>query len=203
MNTVASGFTRRSLLAAALASITLAVSGCGGDKPLAFDSGNDITGTHLGRDLDMVDTAGQSLTLADLRGKVTLVYFGYTHCPDVCPTSLALAAQALQTLGAEAAQARVVMITVDPERDTPKVLAAYVQAFDPGFMGLTGSADQLARTASSFKVAYSREPGAKPGQYTMNHSSAFYLLDRTGEARALISTNTTPEKLAHDIQLLL
>jgi len=92
---------------------------------------------------------------------------------------------------------------VDPERDTPKILSTYVQAFDPAFMGLTGTADQLARTARSFRASYSKEPGPTPQQYAMNHSSAFYLMDRKGQARGLINANTTPQAMAHDIQLLL
>jgi protein SCO1/2 len=151
----------------------------------------------------MTDTDGRHRTLADFRGKLLLVYFGYTQCPDVCPTSMAMAAQAMQLLGKKAQDVQVVMITVDPDRDTPQILGAYVHTFDPAFMGLTGSADQLARTARSFKAFYSKEPGPTPQQYGMNHSSAFYLLDRTGEARDLINTNTTPQDLAHDIQLLL
>lgn len=198
--------TRRALLATAIAAVPFALAGCGAkasDQPLAFEAGNDITGTHLGSDLDMTDTSGHHRTLADFKGKVLLVYFGYTQCPDVCPTSMAMAAQAMQLLGAKAHDVQVVMITVDPARDTPKILSAYVQTFDPAFMGLTGSEEQLARTARSFKASYSKEPGPTPQQYGMNHSSAFYLLDRTGNARALISTNTTPQAMAHDIQLLL
>lgn len=194
---------RRTLLAAALASFTLAACGAkASDQPLAFD-GSDISGTHLGRDLDMTDTAGRDRTLKDFRGKVLLVFFGYTHCPDVCPTSMALAAQAMQLLGPKAADVQVMMITVDPERDTAAILQRYVQAFDPNFVGLTGSSEQLARTARSFKASYSKEAGPTPEHYAMNHSSAFYLLDREGEARALISANTTPEDMAHDIKLLL
>lgn len=196
---------RRTLLAAA-ATLPLVLAGCGNkasDKPLAFDGGNDITGTHLGKDLDMTGSDGKTRTLADFRGKVLLVFFGYTHCPDVCPTSMAMAAQAMQILGSKAKDVQVVMVTVDPARDTSKVLSAYVQAFDPSFMGLTGTPDQLARTARSFKVSYAREDGGTAQQYGMSHSSAFYLLDQTGNARALISANTTPKDMAHDIQLLL
>jgi protein SCO1/2 len=198
--------TRRTLLATAIAAVPFALAGCGpkaSDQPLAFEAGNDITGTHLGSDLDMTDTSGRHRTLTDFKGKVLLVYFGYTQCPDVCPTSMAMAAQAMQLLGAKAHDVQVVMITVDPDRDTPKILSAYVQAFDPAFMGLTGSEEQLARTARSFKASYSKEPGPTPRQYAMNHTSAFYLLDRTGNARALINANTTPQAMAHDIQLLL
>ena len=196
---------RRRLLASALATLPLALALPGGSSeatPLSFE-GNDITGTHLGRDLDMTDTSGQRRTLADFRGKVLLVFFGYTQCPDVCPTSMAQAAQTLELLGEQAADTQVIMISVDPARDTPEILASYVQAFDPSFIGLTGTPEQLDKTTRSFKAFYSKEPGPTPEQYAMNHASAFYLLDREGEARALLGPSLTPEAMAHDIKLLL
>ena len=197
--------SRRRLLTGAIAALPLALAlpGCSSEAtPLSFE-GNDITGTHLGRDLDMTDTTGQRRTLADYRGKVLLVFFGYTQCPDVCPTSMAQAAQALELLGDQAADTQVIMISVDPARDTPEILSAYVQAFDPSFIGLTGTPEQLDKTARSFKAFYSKEPGPTPEQYAMNHASAFYLIDREGEARALLGPSLTPEDMAHDIRLLL
>lgn len=194
---------RRTVLAGLLASVPLALLGCSPEpKPLPFE-GSDITGTHLGRDLDMVDTQGQNKTLADFSGKVLLVFFGYTQCPDVCPTAMAQAAQALQLLGKDASQVQVIMISVDPARDTPPVLKAYVQVFDPSFIGLTGTPQQLEKTARSFKAFYAKEAGPSPDQYAMNHSSAFYLMDTHGEARALLGPALTPEDMAHDIKLLL
>jgi protein SCO1/2 len=196
---------RRSLLAGALSTLSLALLGCtskAAEAELPFE-GNDITGSHLGKDLDMTDSQGRHRTLADFHGKVLLVFFGYTQCPDVCPTAMALASQALQLLGPQAHEVRVVMISVDPARDTPQILEAYVHAFDPGFVGLTGTPEQLERTARSFKAFYAKEPGPTPEQYAMTHSSAFYLMDRQGEARALIGSSATPEEMAHDIRLLL
>ncbi|CAM5205912.1 Protein SCO1/2 OS=Castellaniella defragrans OX=75697 GN=HNR28_000201 PE=3 SV=1 [Castellaniella denitrificans] len=196
---------RRRLLAAALSALPLALAlpGCTSKaEPLPFE-GNDITGSHLGRDLDMTDTTGQRRTLADFRGKVLLVFFGYTQCPDVCPTAMALAAQTMQLLGDQARDVRVIMVSVDPARDTPDILGAYVQAFDPSFIGLTGTPEQLDKTARSFKAFYAKEPGPTPEHYAMNHSSAFYLMDRDGEARALLGPSLTPEDVAHDIKLLL
>lgn len=195
---------RRGLLACAAASIPLALLGCTSKAsgPLPFE-GNDITGSHLGRDLDMTDTTGKPRTLADFRGKVLLVFFGYTQCPDVCPTAMAQAAQALQLLGDKASRVQVIMISVDPARDTPTILGAYVHAFDPSFVGLTGTPEQLDKTARSFKAFYAKEPGPTPEQYAMNHSAAFYLMDQAGEARALLGPSLTPEDMAHDIQLLL
>jgi len=196
---------RRRLLAGALAALPLALAlpGCTSKaEPLPFE-GNDITGSHLGRDLDMIDTTGQRRTLADFRGKILLVFFGYTQCPDVCPTAMAQAAQTMQLLGDQARDVRVIMVSVDPARDTPGILGAYVQAFDPSFIGLTGTPEQLDKTARSFKAFYAKEPGPSPEHYAMNHSSAFYLMDREGEARALLGPSLTPEDMAHDIKLLL
>ncbi len=196
---------RRRLLAGALAALPLALAlpGCSSKaEPLPFE-GNDITGSHLGRDLDMVDTTGQRRTLADFRGKILLVFFGYTQCPDVCPTAMAQAAQTMELLGDQARDVRVIMVSVDPARDTPDILGAYVRAFDPSFIGLTGTPEQLDKTARSFKAFYAKEPGPTPERYAMNHSSAFYLMDREGEARALLGPSLTPEDMAHDIGLLL
>ncbi len=196
---------RRRLLAGALAALPLALAlpGCTSKaEPLPFE-GNDITGSHLGRDLDMIDTTGQRRTLADFRGKILLVFFGYTQCPDVCPTAMAQAAQTMQLLGDQARDVRIIMVSVDPARDTPDILGAYVKAFDPSFIGLTGTPEQLDKTARSFKAFYAKEPGPSPEHYAMNHSSAFYLMDREGEARALLGPSLTPEDMAHDIKLLL
>lgn len=195
---------RRLLLAGVIATLPLALLGCTNKPPapLPFE-GNDISGTHLGRDLSMVDTTGQLRTLADYRGKVLLIFFGYTQCPDVCPTALAQAAQALQLLGDQAGDVQVLLISVDPARDTPQILGAYVHAFDPSFVGLTGTPEQLDKTARSFKAFYAKEPGPTPAQYAMNHSAAFYLMDQNGEARALLGPALTPEDMAHDIKLLL
>ncbi|WP_322998758.1 SCO family protein [Castellaniella sp.] len=195
---------RRTLLTGAIAALPLALMGCNSKAagPLPFE-GNDISGTHLGRDLSMVDTTGATRTLADYKGKVLLVFFGYTQCPDVCPTAMAQAAQALQLLGDQAAKVQVIMISVDPARDTPAILGAYVHAFDPSFIGLTGTPEQLDKTARSFKAFYAKEAGPTPEQYAMNHSAAFYLMDQAGEARALLGPALTPEDMAHDIKLLL
>jgi protein SCO1 len=171
---------RRRLLAGALAALplTLALPGCSSKaEPLPCE-GNAITGSHLGRDLAMVDSTGQRRTLADFRGKILLVFFGYTQCPDVCPTAMAQAAQTMQLLGDRARDVRVIMVSVDPARDTPDILGAYVRAFDASFIGLTGTPEQLDKTARSFKAFYAKEPGPTPERYAMNHSSAFYLMDR-------------------------
>ena len=194
---------RRVLLGVAAAAATLALAGCN-DKPkkLAIQ-GSDITGTHLGSDLAMVDASGQVRTLADYKNKIAVIFFGYTHCPDVCPTAMAQLAQAMSLLNKDADQVQVIMITVDPQRDTPEVMHRYASAFNPGFIGLSGSPEQLAKTAKSFRAYYAKSPGPTPQDYGMDHSSSFYIMDKSGEARILLPGNAQASVIAHDIQQLL
>jgi protein SCO1/2 len=187
------------LLAAAPVAATLAACG---KEAVAF-KGNDISGTHLGRDVAMIDQDGKPRSLADFAGKVMVVFFGYTQCPDVCPTSLAELAQVMQALGPDASRVQVVMISVDPERDTPEVMKQYVQTFNPSFVGLTGSADQVKKAASSFKAYYAKVPAKEGNAYSMDHSAAFYLLDGKGEARVLANNDIGTDAMVHDIKALL
>lgn len=193
---------RRGLLAttAAVALVT-ALSACG-KKEVAF-KGSDITGAKLGGEMSMQDHTGQTRTLADYKGKVAVVFFGFTQCPDVCPTAMAELAQTMEILGEDAGEVQVLMVSVDPERDTPEVLGEYVKAFHPGFVGLTGTPEQLGTTAKSFKAYYGKAAGATPDQYTMDHASSFYIMDKQGEPRVLVSGNATAQDIAHDIQQLL
>lgn len=142
----------------------------------------DITGAEYAQGFDLPDASGQRRTLADFKGKVTLVFFGFTHCPDVCPTTLLEFKQVLELLGREAQRLQPIFITVDPERDTRAVLRDYTAAFDPRILGLTGSPDLIRRAADSFRVQYEkvREPGAAPENYTMNHTAGMVLLDGQG-----------------------
>jgi len=164
--------------------------------------GSDITGTRLGKDLALTGTDGKAYTLEALKGKVSLVLFGFTQCPDVCPSSLAELTQVMKLLGKDAKRVQVVLITVDPERDTQEVLRAYVSGFNPDFLGLTGTSEQVKKTAASFKVYYAKTAGAQ-GNYSMDHSASFYLMDAQGESRVLLSNNIGAAAIAHDIQLLL
>jgi protein SCO1/2 len=194
---------RRALLTTAAAMAMLTLAGCDSKaKKLAVKGGSDITGTHLGSDLSMVDQDGHPRTLADYKGKIVVVFFGYTHCPDVCPTAMAQLAQTMALLKGEASQTQVLMITIDPQRDTPQIMGRYVKAFNPNFVGLTGTPKQVAETAKSFKAYYAKEPGPTKDSYVMNHSSSFYILDKTGDARILLPGNALAEVIAHDIQLL-
>ena len=195
-----SSLRRRVLCAGASLAAALALAACGRQPP-EFQ-GSDITGTQLGRDMALVDHSGAPRTLADYAGKVVVVFFGFTQCPDVCPTSLAEMAQVMEKLGEDAEQVQVLMVTVDPERDTPEVLRQYVTAFDPRFVGLTGTPEQIKQTAASFKVYYAKAQ-REGGDYTMDHTAAFYLLDKQGEARVLVSNNAGVDVLSHDIEQLL
>ncbi|MCQ9617726.1 SCO family protein [Paenalcaligenes niemegkensis] len=166
-------------------------------------NGSNISGSNLGADLTMVDGEGNLRTLESFSGKVVVVFFGFTQCPDICPTALSQLAAAMELLGNDADKVQVLLITVDPERDTPEIIAEYVRAFDERFLGLTGSPAQLHKTAQSFKAFYAKVPGPTPEQYTMDHSSSFYILDGKGEARVLLRGDATPEEISQDIKQLL
>jgi len=176
------------------------LSACG-DKTPDF-AGSDITGTGLGKDWSLTDHAGTARTLTDYAGRVVVVFFGFTQCPDVCPTSLAEMAQVMRELGPEAERVQVLFITVDPERDTPAILRQYVTAFDARFVGLTGTAEQIRAAAASFKVSYAKV-AREDNDYTMDHTAAFFLLDGRGQARVLTRANLGVAALAHDVRLLL
>jgi len=163
----------------------------------------DITGAEFGRDFALADHTGRPRTLADFRGKVVVMFFGFTHCPDVCPTTLAELAVAVKKLGADGDRVQVLLVTVDPERDTPQVLSQYVSAFDPRFLALRGTAEEIARVAKEFKIIYQKVAGARPDSYTMDHSAGTYIFDPQGRLRLYVSYGQGPEVFAHDIALLL
>lgn len=188
------------LLAMTLLSVGLAA--CSPEPtPLPF-IGSDISTANIGRTLELVDSTGTTRRLSDFQGKAVVVFFGFTQCPDVCPTAMVQLASAVEMLGEEADEVQVVLITVDPERDTPEVMQAYVEAFDPRFIGLTGTPEQVRKTAQSFKAFYAKVPSPQGG-YTMDHSSSFYLLDKEGHARVLMRGDASPEDIRHDLRLLL
>jgi protein SCO1/2 len=190
---------RRRRCLAAFASLLLAACGAGGPK---FES-SDVTGSSFGHDFSLRDPDGNVRTLADFRGKAVVVFFGYTQCPDVCPTTLATLAQAMQKLGPDADRVQVLFITVDPERDTPQLLKQYVPAFDPRFLGLYGDAAATARTAKEFKVIYQKVPGPTPGTYTMDHSAGSYVFDPQGRLRLFVANGEKADVFAHDLRVLL
>lgn len=179
------------------------LAGCGGDAPQAPKFAlTDVTGVGFGKELNLTDHNGKPRTLADFRGKVVTVFFGFTHCPDVCPTTLAEMAQVRKALGADAGELQVLFVTVDPERDTPAVLKQYVPSFDPSFLGLYGDAEATARAAKEFKVFYQKQP-TKNGGYSMDHSAGTFVLDQEGRLRLFAQYGQGPEALVHDIRILL
>jgi protein SCO1/2 len=164
---------------------------------------SDITGSSFGRDFELRDPQGSTRRLADFRGKAVVVFFGYTQCPDVCPTTLAALAEAMKELGPDAGRVQVLFITVDPERDTPALLAQYVPAFDPRFLGLYGDAEATARTAREFKIIYQKVPGSSAGTYTMDHSAGTYVFDPQGRLRLYVGNGQGSDVFAHDLRELL
>jgi protein SCO1/2 len=172
------------LLRCAGALLALALSGCGMPQP-AFKN-TDITGTDCCRDFRLTDHNGNTRTLTDFRGRAVVIFFGYTQCPDVCPTTLAELKSALAALGPDAKRVQVLFVTLDPERDTRALLANYVPAFDPGFLGLYGDLETTARTAKEFRVFYQKHPGPTAGSYTLDHTAGSYVFDTRGRVRLFV-----------------
>jgi protein SCO1/2 len=190
---------RRHALISLVAAGTLAA--CGERKPQF--SAVDLTGADYAKDFQLPDTEGKVRSLQDFRGKAVVVFFGFTQCPDVCPTTLAEIAQAKQLLGPDGAKVQGIFITVDPERDTPEVLKAYMANFGPDFIALRGSPEQLAAVAKDFKVYYKKVEGKTPGSYTMDHSAASFVYDPQGRLRLYARYGSGPQALANDLKQLL
>lgn len=188
----------RSLL---LCVLTFALAACGPASP-KFE-GSDVTGAVMGRDFKLFDHAGKPRTLADFRGKVVVVFFGYTQCPDACPTTLSELNEVMGRIGPDADRVQVLFVTVDPERDTPELLSRYVPAFNPSFLGLYGDAAATAEVAKEFKVLYQKQPGPTPGTYTMDHSAGTFVFDPQGRLRVYENYGQGPDVIAHDIRMLL
>jgi protein SCO1/2 len=184
-------FSSRRFWSIITCSLAIALAGCDSGAP-KFKS-TDITGVDYGKTLDLTDTSGRVRHLDDFRGKAVVVFFGFTHCPDVCPTTLADIAGALKTLGPEADRVQVLFVTVDPERDTAADLQRYVSAFDPRFIALRGDEAATQRVAKDFKIYYEKR---KQGDtYTVDHSAQSYVIDPAGRLRLLVR----PERLAADL----
>ncbi len=163
--------------------------------------GMDITGASYGHDFRLSDPDGRERTLADFKGKVVLLYFGFTQCPDVCPTALSRAAEAKRLLGPEGERLQVIFVTLDPERDVAAVLRDYTAAFDPSFLGLSGDLQRTRETADHFKVYYRKVPTG--GSYTMDHSTLSYVFDPQGRLRLALRHEQNAQDYAHDLRLLL
>ena len=197
----------RRLILAALASGPLALlAGCerlaGGGSKASF-KGVDITGADYAKELNLPDADGKMRTLGDFKGKVTVIFFGYTQCPDVCPTTLAELAAARKLLGADGPQVQGVFVTIDPDRDTAEILKAYVGSFGNDFVALRGDAEQTKAAAKQFKVFFAKVPGKTEGSYTMDHTAGSYVMDKTGRVRLFTRYGVGPEALAADLKILL
>lgn len=163
----------------------------------------DITGATFARDFSLSDHNGKTRTLADFRGKLVALFFGYTHCPDVCPTTMADLAAAMKSMGPNANKVQVLFVTVDPERDTPELLKQYVPAFNPSFIGLRPTPEQLKLLAAEYKVVYQKNPGREQGNYLMDHSAGTYIYDTQGRIRLLMPYGSSAQVIARDLEALL
>jgi protein SCO1 len=182
--------------------LAAALGACGKPESASKFALTDVTGANFGSELNLMDHNGKPRTLADFHGKVVLVFFGFTHCPDACPTTLAEMAQALRQLGPDADKVQVLFVTVDPERDTPAVLRQYVPSFNPAFLGLYGDPDATARTAKEFKVFYQKQP-LPGGGYSVDHTAGTYVYDREGRLRLFAQYGRGAAPILHDLRILL
>ena len=191
-------FTRR-LVLSSLA--VMALTACSPDKPKF--NGIDVTGADYAKGFTLTDHNGQSRSLSDFKGKVVVLFFGYTQCPDVCPTSMNELAEVKRLLGADADKMQGVFVTVDPARDTTELLKAYMGNFDPTFVAFVPTADELPVVAKQFKIYYKKVEGQTPTSYTMDHSAGSYVYDMQGNLRLYSRYGSGATVLAQDIQTLL
>lgn len=198
---------RHLLLGLAAVSSSLLLAGCdqlgfGNTAKPAF-KGVDLTGAEYARQLNLSDQDGQPRTLGDFKGKVLVVFFGFTQCPDVCPTTMAELAQVKKALGPDGDRVQGIFVTVDPERDTAPLLKAYLASFDPSFVALRGSEEQTKAVAKEFKIYYAKVPGKTEGSYTMDHTAASFLFDAQGRVRVFSRYGSGAQALTDDLKLLL
>ncbi|WP_201747018.1 SCO family protein [Limnohabitans sp. TS-CS-82] len=193
--------TRRFFSACALAILAMAMTACAPDKP-KFNA-IDVTGADYAKGFTLTDHHGQTRSLSDFKGKVVVLFFGYTQCPDVCPTSMAELAEVKHLLGADGEKLQGAFITVDPARDTAELLKAYMGNFEPTFVAFIPTPEQLAAVAKDYKVYYKRSEGKTPTSYTMDHSAGSYVYDTQGNLRLYSRYGSGAQALAQDIQGLL
>jgi protein SCO1/2 len=180
--------------------LALMLSGC--SEPVSFKA-TDISGSEWGKNFSLTDHRGQASQLSDFKGKAVVLFFGYTQCPDVCPTTLTSMRDALGLMGESSSRVQVLFVTLDPARDTPQLLAQYVPMFHPSFIGLSGDEASIAALAKDFKVFYAKQAGSTPGSYSIDHSTGSYAFDPQGRLRLLFRHGETPDNVAADLKLLL
>jgi protein SCO1/2 len=182
-------------------SLCLLLAACNPSGP-RFNS-TDITGADYGKDFKLTDHTGKVRTLADFKGRAVVMFFGYTRCPDVCPTTMVEMKQIIEKLGEDGKRVQVLFVTIDPERDTPALLAQYVPAFDPGFLGMYADLDTTQKTAKDFKVFFQKVPGKAPDSYTMDHTAGSYVFDPQGRLRLFARHGGDIAPLVADLKTLL
>jgi protein SCO1/2 len=185
-----------------LLSLFLCLTACSQTTKLDFVN-TDVTGLDYAKDFSMPDFNGKMRHLSDFKGKVVVMFFGYTQCPDVCPTTMAELSAVMKELGPKADQVQVLFVSLDPERDTPKILSEYVPNFDKRFLGLVGDIPATQKIAKDFKIFYEKVPGKTPGSYSLDHSAGSYVFDKEGHIRLFVRFNQGPAPIAHDLKLLL
>ena len=184
----------------------IALAACdGAESPASKQSfrGVDITGAEYARTLSLPDQNGQVRSLADFKGKVIVVFFGYTQCPDVCPTTMAELAQVKKSMGKDGDRVQGIFVSVDPERDTPEILKGYMNSFDGNFIALRGTPDQVKAAAKEFKVFYGKVPGKTEGSYTVDHTAGSYIFDPQGKVRLFVRYGSGADALTADLKALL
>jgi protein SCO1/2 len=185
-----------------LALMILMLGACGEPEMPSPYHAIDVSWQHVKADFQLTDFNGKPHSLLDFRGKVVVLFFGYTHCPEVCPTTLADLAQVMRLLGKDADRVQILFVTLDPERDSPELLAKFVPSFDPSFLGLYGDTEATAKAAKAFGVNYAKQDN-KHGGYTLDHSDGIYLLGTRGKPLLLAPYGQRAEYLVQDIRLLL
>jgi protein SCO1/2 len=196
-------WARTALLMLALAGAS-ALTACDQTRPAAQPvfRGTDITGAEYARTLSLPDQFGKPRSLSEFKGKVVLVFFGFTQCPDVCPSTLSELAQVKAALGEAGNRIQVLFVTLDPERDTPELLKAYMEGFDPSFIALRGTPEETAAAAKEFKLFYAKAPGKTPGSYSIDHTAGSYLFDTKGQVRLFNRYGSGAEALTADLKTL-
>lgn len=191
---------RHPFFLAAFLGLSLLLAGCQQNQSFS-PSAIDITGAEYGKNFKLSDPDGKPVELRDFHGKAVLVFFGFTQCPDVCPTALSRAAEVRKSLGKDGDRLQVIFVTVDPERDTPQVLKSYTAAFDPGFLGLSTDLENTRKTADAFRVYYAKVPTGS--SYTMDHTAISYLYDPAGKLRLAVRPEASVADVTQDVRTLL